>query len=145
MQNDCHALREPLNWLKWPLQMLKLWRFCMFKHISAFCTRTLACRRGWLTVSCDMQQRGAQEWENLRLSVYVGGGNRESPFHSIAPSKCRLRDPERGGVDGARTPWERWAVCVWVRESLCSVRASSSSSSIHPSLHPALSALHCLV
>lgn len=72
----------------------------MSKYISAFGTRTLPCSGGWFTVICDMQQRGAWEWENLRLSVYVvGGGHWESPFHCIAPSKCRLRAPERGGVE----------------------------------------------
>ena len=59
------------------------------------------------------------EAECVHLSVYVcvwwgEGTNRESPFHCMACSKCRLRDPERGGDgEGARTPWERWeCVCV---------------------------------
>lgn len=52
----------------------------------------------------------------------VGGGNGESPFHCISPSKCRHGDPVRGGgVDGARAPWERCWACVRVSQRACAV------------------------
>lgn len=119
----------------------------MLKHISAFCTRTLPCGRGWFTVSCDMQQRGAWEWENLRLSVYGwvcmrwGEGAWESPFHCIAPSKCRLREiqKEEGSRELGHHGRER-SVCVSQRELV-----QSPCLLLYPSLHPAPSALPGLV
>lgn len=120
----------------------------MSKHISAFCTRALPCGRGWFAVSCDMQQRGAWQWQNLSVYGWMctwwwwwwWGGGRDSPSHCMAPGECRLRDPERGGDEGARTPWERRSVraCVSQRERV-------QSPCLLLFLHPAPSALHGLV
>jgi len=70
---------------------------------------------------------GAWEWENLRLRAVCGRGREpRTPIQSIAPSKSRLRDAERGGVEGEDIMGVMTWECVWVRESLCSPHASSS-------------------
>lgn len=112
-----------------------------FNHISASYTRTLPCGGGWFTVSCDVHQCGAWKWENLRMCMPLGEGM-ENPHSTVSPSKCRHRNPVRGGVDGARAPWERCWVCACESESLCSAHVSSSSPSfICPATHSMLPSL----
>ncbi len=56
------------------------------------------------------------EAECVWWSVYeVGGGNRESPFHCMAPSKCRLREiqkEEEGSRELGHHGRDEACVCV---------------------------------
>lgn len=87
-----------------------------FNHISAFYTRTLPSGGGWFTVSCDVHQCGAWKWENLRLCMRLGEGM-ENPHSAVYLPASAVR----GGVVGARAPWERCWVCVRVSQRACAV------------------------
>ncbi len=98
-------------------------------------------------VTCSNVEHKSERIWGWVCMWWLGGGSRESPFHCIAPSKCGLRDPERGGVDEARTPWEEWSVCVCMCESerACAVPMPPPPL-LPPSIYPSiLLTLHCLV
>lgn len=121
------------SWLQWHLQELK---FLILHYVKTyflhFAPGLYHTTEGGLQSAVIFSNVRVREFEAQCVRFVVGGGKREFPFHYVAPSKSRLRDPERGW---GGTSWEIWNVCMCESQRACAVPMHPPPS-LPPSIPP---------